>query len=582
MASAVAKSSILGTLFPSGRYDEVSKKYKTLVLHYLIALAQPSENIVKWIQSRAEKKPQHLDHQSDVYRRLTPLAVCAIAGNVEVAKALLKAGANPRLADFKGWTPLHHATVLGHGELQDILLEALGGVDTAAGLRSLHGGNYTDLQALLSAKPVESENPVCLIEEASAVNECTAGRFHEITNAQFCNKVAIEPEQLMNWWVDTENVFDPSSLAYSTQQKLLEIMQPRALEELRKVQEIPAQLILCNEQVGGYGVKAGQPIGRYQGVTIYGGRLVCVQQEAEAATTLSATDYVQHNVDATDIRNMGPMINDAFPNCGVVTVRADGFEYQLILASEEIPAGSFLYINYTASHNVKTKYIHHELNLAGLLKFLEEQAGRVRAWLDDSLKSPQDLQAVVVDIAGQSKLDKIKYLMETPSTLLHLIGISKFPLELILAVYNKKELLGLDKDSCAIVFLCGCIENNLSENAEALGKVAGEIRQLCSAWAKDYPVITIVNLLQMLASIKSEGDWVEFIKDLPHFLAASQALVNYEFEDNEQYIERIRENLPGLHQNKQKVFRGQIEAFIQNYNEADPRVAKLKSLMSDP
>ena len=45
---------------------------------------------------------------------ITPLHLCAFAGDVRCVRLLLVLGANPNIADLDGWTPLHAAAVGGH------------------------------------------------------------------------------------------------------------------------------------------------------------------------------------------------------------------------------------------------------------------------------------------------------------------------------------------------------------------------------------------------------------------------------------------------------------------------------------
>ena len=59
----------------------------------------------------------------------TALHLAASRGHIEVARALLQAGANARKSNNNGQTPLHLATMKGHLEIVRALLEAGAGAD---------------------------------------------------------------------------------------------------------------------------------------------------------------------------------------------------------------------------------------------------------------------------------------------------------------------------------------------------------------------------------------------------------------------------------------------------------------------
>ncbi|XP_074655356.1 notch-regulated ankyrin repeat-containing protein-like [Tubulanus polymorphus] len=52
----------------------------------------------------------------------TALHQCCIEGNLELVKLLLKFGADVRLANIDGWSPLHVAAYGGHKKIADCLI----------------------------------------------------------------------------------------------------------------------------------------------------------------------------------------------------------------------------------------------------------------------------------------------------------------------------------------------------------------------------------------------------------------------------------------------------------------------------
>jgi len=63
------------------------------------------------------------------FARVTPLGTCAFAGATEVARTLLRRGANATLAEVEGATPLASAFQNGHSDLVALLVVGLAHVD---------------------------------------------------------------------------------------------------------------------------------------------------------------------------------------------------------------------------------------------------------------------------------------------------------------------------------------------------------------------------------------------------------------------------------------------------------------------
>ena len=54
----------------------------------------------------------------------TPLMAAAVKGHIEIAKALVEAGADPNLTDANGATALHYAVLFNNQELATLLMDA--------------------------------------------------------------------------------------------------------------------------------------------------------------------------------------------------------------------------------------------------------------------------------------------------------------------------------------------------------------------------------------------------------------------------------------------------------------------------
>jgi ankyrin repeat protein len=90
---------------------------------------------------------------------LTPLLQAATAGHLDVARALVRAGADPRIATSDGWTPLHKAIANRNRELVEVLLEAGGSAfarhESGATPYSLaKAGRCVDMLQIVRSSPV--------------------------------------------------------------------------------------------------------------------------------------------------------------------------------------------------------------------------------------------------------------------------------------------------------------------------------------------------------------------------------------------------------------------------------------------
>ncbi len=61
---------------------------------------------------------------SDEFNKMSPLLFACDKGNIKLVYMLLQAGASIYLADSRGFTPLHRASIFGHQNVAQILLQA--------------------------------------------------------------------------------------------------------------------------------------------------------------------------------------------------------------------------------------------------------------------------------------------------------------------------------------------------------------------------------------------------------------------------------------------------------------------------
>lgn len=81
-------------------------------------------------------------------RGLTPLHVAAYWGETEIVDALLKAGASPNIDNGKGWTPLHAAAMAGGMKSRKGVIEKLKAAGAKDDIADQCGWRASDYMAL--------------------------------------------------------------------------------------------------------------------------------------------------------------------------------------------------------------------------------------------------------------------------------------------------------------------------------------------------------------------------------------------------------------------------------------------------
>lgn len=492
---------LLKEIFPSEKYKEAGKQ---MVLHYFIALGQPDQMIVDWI----DKNPTLINCKNESYLDLTPLIVSVLKGNNIVARTLLEKGADYKIGDHKGWTALHHATVIGNTDACELLRNNLR-VDKL--LNSLKA-SFVDLERLINVKPAEDQEKVFYLRKAGKTEMCTALKFKEITKASYCNSVVVKPEKLMVYWrnkpENIEGIFPPEYAANSYQECL---KNPLKIS-LGKLEQDALQ---------GYDVFAEELIAPFKGITIYGGAL---------ETNPSCTEYLIENIDGKDIRNLGAMINDGFPNCVSIPVVVKGLRYYVILSLREIKLGERLFLNYGVGHTIKLSGLHLELNKDELIAYAKHINTNFANLC--SFTKNKNRRYVLYE------REKLKYLLDTPSALIYLLSQSCFPLQAIASLdFDNWDIFGklsLDKEKylnqVKIAKLCCGIEVGL-QSIDVLKEVDAEIRAILFNWNTTLPTSLIANCLgyfvNSLQKVKSIQDWNNFKSDLNNYLSFMEALLYF-------------------------------------------------------
>lgn len=370
--------------------SEIGRASPELRLHYLI-LYQKVQAEAGWIEKYSAyvdaKEPESL---------LTPLHLCAILGDEETAQALLR---HPRVSiaeqDMRKWTPLHHAALREDPKMLELLQE----VDkvknsSAAVLRNQNNGTYQDLRRM--AFPQEIHPNLEVFKYKNSTGAIVGGKpanFQEMTGARFARQMCASPAFFISEWKD------PSKIATA------EIENAELLkDDYQRYQQEGSLLYLGKSRVGN-GVFAMSTIPVDTIVVDYLG---------ESTPDRSNTLYRVHLCDGAKRRNLGPMINDGFPNCVDVPL-ANLFGYPLIRVLRttcQVEQGEELLWNYGIDHPVK---IDVYLSLARLQT---EQWFIDRSLFNryvDLLEILRNQEKKDMDLAYRKLMTYLNYLFTTPS-----------------------------------------------------------------------------------------------------------------------------------------------------------------------
>lgn len=545
-------------LFPRSDYKQAGQ---SMVLHYWIALDQPSEKTKSWI----EKHPECLNYREEKHLKLTPLAVCVLKQNKEMAQLLLERGADPTIGDHQGWTPFHHAAILGDDAMLQLLMQK---VEDSAAKKLLNSqrGNYQDLKNLVKAQIVTSEEKVCYHhEEGKEATVCTAKQFQTLTHARYCNSVIASPAELVKKWVDPqiEKVQDPKVKQFLEEEYQRCISNPPKISIGKDFSSLPH----------GFDVFAEEDLKAFQGITVYGGQL---QHDS------SNTEYLFDDINGEKIRNLGPMINDGFPNSMFVKVFSHGFGYYLSVAIRDIKKGEKIVWNYGAGHTIKLYSPHFELNSIELENYVtkNELINTVENLCRFSSSGSDDLRELLSHFA---KRERARYVLETPSLLLYLLSKNLFQsVEDIAQILHQNpgifQLVGLQVEQLEnrkeFARMCVGIGNFLKQHlTSGHQELVTEVQKLLLEWSESIQIALVMNFsLYFINSlendIKSIEDWNDFKKDLKPYVEFMESLHYYCSDVNEikhsEYLSKIKESFESLSTKKKDQAFKDINAYAEN------------------
>lgn len=550
----------INQIFPKENYGK--KEFKPMTLHYLIALGQPENTIVKWF----EKNPTLLNLSDENHRRLTPLAVCVLMQNKNMTTFFLSQGADPTIQDYKGWTPLHHAVVLGNNDILQSLIQKISET-VAKQLFNFEKGSYQDLTTLLKVQNVSPKEIVCYCHEEKGVTECSAERFQELTSATYCRSTIVAPVELATRWANKMLKNQPPDYAEFLEGTLQNCLSNPPKLSIGKDTSFPP--------IHGFDVFVEEDIKAFQGITFYTGRL---------ESNPSNTEYLLDDINGEKFRNLAPMINDGFPNCMGVEVYNHGFCYHVFLAIRNLKKGEKLLWNYGIDHRTKLVSPHFELNPIELEQYVKQGSiaknfKNLTSFFSNPIKKNYN-----VIFNKLAEIEKLNYLLETPSSMLYLLSKNLFPIKDMSEVFSQEILsfqlaqLSVKQFEMRKAFVINCCGIGLFlEEREKSGdiKFVQEVRNVLLHWSTSFSmnIITAVSAYfakSLLTDITSINSWHAFKHDIEFYVKFIEALYNYCFNVNEikqdDYIPLIKENFSKLSKKKKIQALQNIEDRIHNFD----------------
>jgi hypothetical protein len=352
---------------------------------------------------------------------LTALHLATIQGSYDLVREMLQSGlVDVNAKDRRGWTAMHHAAVKGDREMIN-LLKSYGGDPTILNHRS---GNVADLLNLCSPVKVDENQPLPLVvwKENQEQRPLTFAEFKKIAHAEYLTEYFVDPAWLLKDW--------EKNTTYTCHPFFRNLNISQRFSEYRKN---PPHLILERDPQVGLDVKTADKLMKGQGVTEYLGEVVSSTAE------IKNLEYVLESVDGNGKRNLGPIINDGFPNVTSITEFNAGMKRHFMFMLDDAEAGERLCWNYGSGHDVKAKVPHVELRREAILSFFKKHSLSLLAMeIKQALKAEKASTSETLDI--YSKIDKVKYIIDTPTSLLHLLFANVITLKDFEELLHDQEL----------------------------------------------------------------------------------------------------------------------------------------------
>lgn len=353
---------------------------------------------------------------------LTPLHLAVIRGSYDLVQRLLKSGlADVNAKDSRHWTAMHHAALRGDSKMISLLSEH-GGDATIFNHRL---GTPNDLFRLCYPVKVDENKvlPLVVLKENGTQRSLSPAKFKEMTQAEFLEEYEVDPLVLLEDWKNnmlprfTYPFFDHLNID----------------QWFSNYSKNPPKLALEKHSNVGFDVKTTTKLKKGEGVTEYMGEVV------PSNIPIRNLDYALRNVDASQKRNLGPMINDGFPNTASIPRFIAGTERHFFFMLDDAEADKCLCWNYGSGHDVKFRIPHVELRKEAMVAFFQQYSlSQITAEIKNGFNNEAIRDSEALDLC--SKWLKLGYLISTPTSLLRLLLMDVVTLKDFKALFNDEEL----------------------------------------------------------------------------------------------------------------------------------------------
>jgi hypothetical protein len=411
---------VLEARFHRETFPHVKKSFRELVLHFLIVLDQPDQNILNWIKICSEKYAFYLDQPDDALQindgqtsvlclkptYLTPLCLAILKGRVSVVRVLCEFD-HVQLDRNKdsGVHPLQLAIATKKTEVIEVVRDAI--------TKKVGKVTFPFFTSMMNDGPRRGPVPVVLfLDRFGGIQRLTQEEFRLYSGGMSFHSGVI---------ACVDSFIQHCQICPQKQTPLSLWAEKEYRSFLKTRPDKNPDLLLCQEKGVDLSVRAGQAFKKGDFITLHSAELPAP------------------NSPEPRFANWGNLVIDGFPNAVQIDMAKEGLFIPCLFAAQEIRPREELFINYSFLHPVKwsprIEKAKHQM-----LEAFPDTASLLKLW--NCLKGGGEM------FEFQCDLTRFNYVFHTPSLLVSLLIRGHFDLEAVAALFEEPrflELIGFDK-----------------------------------------------------------------------------------------------------------------------------------------